>query len=172
MDRVEYPEKARRESMLWAVHEWFQRQADYTPILRYYEVESMGIPVGADATTDAERQKAHRLNLFIRLVHEGYIDAELRREFVGGPPITSAVVRGLTERGLLEIGELPDADRRLEQSLDALKSQIEALTDVPEDRKETAANAVEELKRFARGLAPGVALELGKAYLRGRGIPL
>ena len=171
MDRVEYPEKARRESMLWAVHEWFQQQDDYTPILRFYDVEGMGLPVEADASDATERQKAHRLNLFLRLVNEGYIDADPKKEYAGGPPFSSAMVRGLTEQGLLEIGELPAADRRLEQSLDALKAQIEAL-DVPEDRKEGAVQAVEELKRFARGLGPGVAIELGKAWLKGYDIDL
>ena len=124
MDRTQYPEKAQRESMLWDVHEWFQRQTDYNPTLRYDQVVSMGIPLDTDTVTDTgievdvaavQRQNTQQLNRFVRLVNEGYIDAELKREFVGGPPFTSAVVRGLSEKGLLEIGELPDADKRLER---------------------------------------------------------
>ncbi len=94
MNHAKYPEKARRESMFWSIHDCFQQQADYTPIHRYYEVESMGMPVEGDTATDTagetdanatEMQKAHRLHLFARLVHEGYVDADLRTEFVGGP---------------------------------------------------------------------------------------
>jgi hypothetical protein len=181
LERTQYPEKAQRESMLWDVHEWFQRQTDYNPRLRYDQVVSMGIPLDTDTMTDTgadvdvpavERQNAQQLNRFVRLVNEGYIDAELRREFAGGPPFTSAVVRGLSEKGLLEIGELPDADQRLEQSLEALKLKIEGLTDVPYERRKKAIDAVDEIKQFARGLAPGIAIELGKAYLRGQGIYL
>jgi len=112
--------------MLWSVYDWFQQRSDYTPILRYYEAEAMGIPVEANATIDVEsgigvdildKQKAHRLHLFIRLVSEGYIDADLRTEIVGGPPFTSAAIRGLSEKGLVEIGELPDPQQKIIQGL-------------------------------------------------------
>jgi hypothetical protein len=142
--RVEYPEKARRERMLWDVYEWFQQQTDYDPRLRYYEVETMGVCSDtrtAETGTEvdeaaAERQKAQQLNLFVRLVDEGYINAELKRELVGGPPVTSAVIRGLSERGLIEIGELPDPQEKIIQGLEANIRRIEQDTSMSPDRKQ------------------------------------
>lgn len=159
MNSVEYPEKARRESMIWSVYDWFQQQADYTPILRYYEVEGMGIPVEADTGTGADgeakavaaqRQKVHRLHLFIRLVNEGYIDADLRREYAGGPPFSSAVVRGLTERGLIEIGELPDPQQKIIQGLEANIRRIEQDTSMGSDRKQYLIAAGRQAIEFVR----------------------
>jgi hypothetical protein len=151
VEGVEYPEKARRESMLWSVYDWFQQQADYTPILRFYEVEGMGIPVEAETGPDTpDRQKVHRLHLFIRLVNEGYIDADLRREFAGGPPFSSAVVRGLTERGLIEIGELPDPQQKIIQGLEANIRRIEQDTSMSPDRKQYLVAAGRQAIEFVR----------------------
>ncbi len=157
MNRAEYPEKAKRESLLWDVHEWFQRQADYTPRLLYYEVERMGIPAEADteASADAdeaaaERHKAQQVNLFVRLVHEGYINADLRREFVGGPPFTSAVVRGLSERGLTEIGELPDPQEKIIRGLEANIRRIEQDPSMSPQRKEYLVAAGRQAIEFVR----------------------
>jgi hypothetical protein len=154
---VEYPEKARRESMLWSVYDWFQQQADYTPILRFYDVEGMGIPVEAGTDTDgeadannAERQKSHRLHLFIRLVNEGYIDADLRREYAGGPPFSSAVIRGLTERGLIEIRELPDPQQKIIQGLEANIRRIEQDPAMSPDRKQYLIGAGRQAIEFVR----------------------
>lgn len=159
MDRVRYPEKAQRESMLWDVYEWFQEQTDYSPRLRYYQVVSMGIPLGTDTETAegvqvdiaaVERQNTQQLNRFIRLVNEGYIDADLKREFVGGPPFTSAIVRGLTERGLIFIGELPDPQQRLIQGLEANIGRIEEDTSLPNERKKYLAAAGRQAVEFVR----------------------
>jgi len=154
---VEYPEKARRESMLWSVYDWFQQQADYTPILSVYDVEGMGIPVEADTGTDgeadanaAEKQKAHRLHLFIRLVNEGYIDADLRREYAGGPPFSRAVIRGLTEKGLTEIGELPDPQQKIIQGLEANIRRIEQDTSMSPGRKQYLIAAGRQAIDFVR----------------------
>src|SRR5215210_2870034 len=86
VDHAEYPEKVKRESMLWDVHEWFQEQADYDPVLIYYEIESMGVPPDAvEAGTEAgetatQRHKVQQVSLFMRLQQEGYINADLRRD--------------------------------------------------------------------------------------------
>jgi hypothetical protein len=151
LDSTEYPEKARRESMLWSVYDWFQQQADYTPILRFYEVEGMGIPVEAETDADtSDWQKVHRLNLFIRLVNEGYIDADLRREYAGGPPFSSAVVRGLTERGPIEIGELPDPQQKIIRGLEANIRRIEQDTSMSPNRKQYLVAAGRQAIEFVR----------------------
>ncbi len=159
MDHTECPEKAQRESMLWDVYEWFQEQADYNPRLRYDQVVSMGIPLNTDTTTETgvevdvaaiERQNAQQLNRFVRLVHEGYIDAELKREFVGGPPFTSAVVRGLTEKGLVEIGELPDPQQKLVQGFENYIRRIEQDSSISPERKKYLMAAGRQAVEFVR----------------------
>jgi hypothetical protein len=81
--------------------------------------------------------------------------------YKGGPPFLWATVRRLTEKGLRAIGELPEPQDELLRRLDSIEKAIQDLGDSasPEERKK-AAQAVEELKHFIRGLPPGAAVEL------------
>lgn len=136
--------------MLWDVHEWFLEQYDYSPRLLYNQVENLGLPSDSDATADAHKHAAQQLNLFIRLVHEGYIDADLHKEVYGGPPFTSAVVRGLTERGLVLIGELPDPQERLIEGLEANIKRFEDDASIPPERKQHLVTAGRQAVEFVR----------------------
>ncbi len=177
MERPAYPQGARREKMLWAVHEWCEDRTDARTTLGYDELVSM---VGDEAYTgtltatgvEFNRQAIHRaqaqvLNLFTTLVDEGYIDGEVKGRSKTGPPWTFASVRGLTEKGLRAIQELPDPNDALMQRLDTIAEAIRELPNVPAKEKRPAIDAVEELKTSARGLPPGLTIEFGKAILGG-----
>jgi hypothetical protein len=124
----EYHEKVQQESMLRGVYAWFQEQTDYKPRLSAEHVVRMRVPLNTDRGTEesggeadaaaTEQQEVQALYRFMRLVDEGYISAKLDTSIKGGPPFTSAQVRGLTDKGLTEIGELPDPQERLILGLD------------------------------------------------------
>jgi hypothetical protein len=52
-------------------------------------------------------------------------------------------------------------------SLDAIEAAISAREDLRPEQKSQATRALEELKLFLRGLPPGIAVEVGAAFLRG-----
>ncbi len=173
MEKPRYPQWALREKILWAVHEWCEDRTDTRKPLHYSELVAMvedevyqGTPTATGIELDrqaVERAQAHVLNTFLTLVTESYIDAEPRGGYKGGPPFTHAFVRGLGDKGLIAIQELPD---RITESLDAIAEAIRALPDVPAEEKKSAIDAAKELKTFLRGLSPTVAIELFKAIAR------
>lgn len=165
---VQYPEEWKRERILWFVHEWIQEHQTNdrrTAYLRASDVAQWG-----DSQEGLNGVQA--MHLFKQLVEESYITLRSFDTQSQRMPWAMAEPQYLSTKGLIEIGELPGLDKRLERSLDALKSKIEGL-DVPEESKESkkkAIDSVEELKHFAHGLAPQVTIELGKALLRGLGV--
>jgi hypothetical protein len=171
-EQPRYPEKAHRESMLWDVYEWFQEQTDPQPRLWYHEVASMGIPLATDRETETgtevdvvavERQSSQAINRFVRLVDEGYINAQLQKGVLGGPAFSSALVRGLTEKGLIEIGELPDPTERLVLGLDAAIRVIQRDPTLDEEERRRRIDWFEEAKFVVRTLG----VETVKAIWRG-----
>ncbi|MEJ7816992.1 MAG: hypothetical protein WKF53_17615 [Rubrobacter sp.] len=177
MGRPAYPQWARREKVLWAVHEWCEERTDARTMLNYDELvlrvgdeayEGTPTDTGIEFDRQAiDRTQAQVLSLFTTLVNEGYIDAEVKGSSKSGPPWVFASVRGLTGKGLRAIQELPDPNDALMQRLDALAEAVRELRNVPDEEKKPAIDAVEELKTFARGLPPGLAIEFGKAIFGG-----
>lgn len=115
--------------------------------------------------------EAAAVTMFVRLGREGYFSATgLDQPWSEGfdyYPFMFANVDGLTTRGLLEIGRLPDPAERLLGSLDALTEAIDARQDLDPEQKRLAKRAAEELRAFLRGVPPGVAVEVGSAFVRG-----
>jgi hypothetical protein len=163
----EYPEWGRREAMLWAIHEWVQNRPPGEDMLTYVQVATL---VGGGEYVDPtnqdpdkqDRKKFHaeQLRLFVTLVNEGLIDADDPNPMNGPVPFTRIKVRGLTERGLQLIRELPNPKDALLGRLDDLTAAIRGLQDVPPEDRNVAEQLVEELKGFARRLAPAAALKL------------
>jgi hypothetical protein len=159
--------------MLWAIHEWCQDRPAGRDMLFFYEIATL---VGGGEYVDpsnedpdkpaAKKFQAEQINLFQTLVErEGLIDATIHRPVVG-MPVTQATVRGLTGPGLRLIRELPDPNRSLTGALDDITLAIRNLRDVDEEEKDAAAKAAEELKTFARNLAPAAAVQLLAAVSR------
>ena len=157
-----YPEKEQREATLRLVHGWFQEQADYRPRLYASEIlERMGIPTDAmQETEDVQRQGVQALYRFVRLVHEGYIDAKLDTAIKGGPPFSSAQVNGLTDKGLLEIGEVPDPRQQLVLGITAALHDIQNDPTLSQEEKEEKLSLGREALAFVRGLAVEVAAKV------------
>jgi hypothetical protein len=135
----EYPQWERRKRLLRAVHDWCETRTDVQTQLRYHRLltlvedpayEGILTPTGAghDRTT-IDNAQARVMNLFVMLVKDGYIDADIGTEIVG-LPFTSARVRGLTDKGLRAIGEMPDPDEEIE------RVQLERQREVQEAREE------------------------------------
>lgn len=162
-----YPEQEQRREMLRIIHEWTTAQPDAEPVLRYHEFTRLfGLTSEELATRSTEhiqQEFAGRMNRFMRLVDEGYINARYRGEYKGGPPFTIAWIKGLSERGLQAIEELPDPQAQTLALLDNIAVAIRTLDDeeAPPEQKRVAERAVNELRHFIRGLPPGVAVELG-----------
>ena len=177
MEKPAYPQWARREKVLWAVHEWSEDRTDARTPLYYHElVELVGDEAYTGTPTDTgievdrqgiDRAQAQVLNLFMTLISEGYIDAEVKGSSKTGPPWSFAIVRGLTREGLRAIQELSDPNDQITQRLDAIAEAIRCLQSVPDEEKRPAISAVEELKHFFRGLPPGLTIELGKTMFGG-----
>lgn len=148
----QHPEKSQQESMLREVYEWFQEQSDYTPRLYADRIAEMGVLPGADATA-TEQLKVQALYRFMRLVDEGYISAQLDTSFKGGPPFTSAQVRGLRDKGLIEIGELPNPQEHLLSGLETALREIQQDPTLGPEEKEKKLSAGREAIAFIRGLA-------------------
>lgn len=167
-----YPEWGKRERMLWRVHEWCQDRTDPQQKLMYDAVATMvgdpvyeGAPTEQGSVFDAQAMQKHmgeQMNLFLNLVDEGYIHADVNRgSYKGGPPFTFATMRGLTEKGLRAIGELPKPQDELLRRLDRIEKAIQELGDsASPDERQKATRAVKELKHFVRGLPPSAAVEV------------
>src|SRR5215210_127040 len=162
-EQRQYPEKAQRESMLRGAYEWFQEQTDYQPRLYAEQVVSMSAPLDTDRGTEpgaeaevaaaTEQQKVQALYRFLSLVDEGYISAKLDTSYKGGPPFVSAQVRGLTAKGLIEIGKLPDPQGHLLAGLEAALREVQQDPTLGPEEKEEKLNAGREALAFIRGLA-------------------
>ncbi|MGB3634540.1 MAG: hypothetical protein WA982_10915 [Rubrobacteraceae bacterium] len=84
-----YPEWGKRERMLWRVHEWCQDRTEPQQRLEYDTVATMvgdpvyeGTPTDQGTTYDAQAMQKHmgdQMHLFLNLVDEGYIHAEVPR---------------------------------------------------------------------------------------------
>ncbi len=173
MAESRYPELDRRREMLRLIHEWTDAQPEAEPTLRLPEfIELIGVAPENPSNYMAEdvyRQFASPMNLFMRLVDEGYINARYKGEFAGGPPFTIAWIKGLTERGMQAIEELPDPHAEMLALLDNIAAAIRTLNDeeAPPEQRRLAERALDEVKHFLRGLPPGVATELGSRALGG-----
>jgi len=175
MYKPEYPEWWRREAMLWAIYEWVQdRPAGEDRI----EVERLATLVGGGeyvqpTDTDPDKQAAKKrqeeqIDLFITLVEEGLIYASIHT--VEEPPYFAfAKVRGLSERGLHMIQELPDPNQALLGRLDEMAAAIRGLQDVSEEEKDAVEKALQRLTDFAEKLAPPATVQILAALFRSEG---
>jgi hypothetical protein len=157
MYKPEYPEWGRREAMLWAIYEWVQDRPAGDDTIRESQVATLvgggeyANPTDPHADKQAVKYQTEQINLFITLVNEGLIDADIHKP-IEELSFTSATVRGL-------IQELPDPNRALLDRLDAMTVAIQELRDVPPEEKEAAEKALEELKDFVRKVTPAAAVQ-------------
>jgi hypothetical protein len=162
MTHPEYPEQWKRERMLWFVHEWLQQNLtdeDPVPLLRAEEVQEWG-------NQQEGLNGAQAMYLFKQLVDEGYITVASLDTKIEHLPWIFAWPQGLTTRGLLEIGELPDSNARLLGSLNAIEEAIARLN-VDDQQKTTAMKAADELKGFLRQVPREAAAEVASAAIVG-----
>jgi hypothetical protein len=174
MYKPEYPEWGRREAMLWAVHEWVQDRPAYEDIIRVERLATLVgggeyvNPTDTDADEVAAKFQYEQLNLFITLVNEDLIDADV--ESLEEPPyIVWATVRGLTGRGLQMIQELPDPNSSLLLRLDDVTTAIRGLQDVSPEDKDATEKALEEFKGYVRTFAPAATVQILAALAKGHG---
>jgi hypothetical protein len=160
---MEFPQHWKRQEMLRYIHEWVAKehaQGYYSPILASYEVELW-------AREQEHMSGPEALSLFQRLVEEGYVALSYPLRGRDRVPWTIAALRGLTDRGLLYIGELPaDPDARLLGSLAALEQAIRKL-DAPDEQKHAAMMATRELRDFLRALPLEQAARLARLVIAG-----
>ena len=173
MEASHFPEQNRRRELLRVIHEWTQAQPQAEPILGFFDFAAL-VEVGREDPDNYEaeqvyRQAAGHVNRLRRLVDEGYINARYGSHHKGGPPFNELWMRGLTERGLQLIEELPDPQAEMLDLLDDIAEAIRTLGDAeaPPEQKRLAERAVDELKHFLRGLPPEVATELGSRIFGG-----
>jgi hypothetical protein len=132
LDRPSYPEKWKRERMLFFVHEWIQdhqTDEDIQPNLSREEVQQWGQKqVGLNG--------AQALHLFKESVEEGYIKLAMP---LGRPvqryPWLVAVPQSLTKKGLMEIGELPNPEQELLRALRETKQRVLDDPNIPEPQR-------------------------------------
>jgi hypothetical protein len=172
MYKPEYPEWGRREAMLWAIYEWVQDRPAGDDTIRESQVATLvgggeyANPTDPDADKQAVKYQTEQINLFITLVNEGLIDADIHKP-IEELSFTSATVRGLSGQGLHLIQELPDPNRALLDRLDAMTVAIQRLWDVPPEEKEAAEQAVEVLRDFAQRFTPAAAVQfLAELFMR------
>lgn len=112
--------------------------------------------------------------LYKRLVRGGFVrQVNDEKKFVEiGGMLSYAWVEDLTDDGLRAIEVLPDPHERLAEALQAFAEAVQELPDVPQEEKDRAEGAAQELKTFARGLAPNAAIELVKVLAASMGAPL
>jgi hypothetical protein len=163
MDLPEFPQQRKRKRMLRYIHEWVANQhtqGNHLPMLAFYEVDRWGEEQEGMSGPEA-------VSLFQQLAEDGYVALNYPLRVSDRSPWTVAAPRGLTRRGLLQIGELPaDPDARLLGSLAALERAIRQL-DVPDERKYPAIEAAEELRDFVRALPPETAVWLSRIAIAG-----
>ncbi len=163
MDLPEFPQQRKRKGLLQYIHEWVadqHAQGNRLPMLASYEVDRWGEEQEGMSGPEA-------VSLFQQLVEEGYVAVNYPLRTSDRLPWTVAAPRGLTRRGLLQIGELPaDPDARFLGSLAALGQAIREL-DLPEERKYPAIAAAEELRNFVLSLPPETAVGLSRVAIAG-----
>jgi hypothetical protein len=125
MDRPTYPEKWKRERMLFFVHEWLEEnppEGVYVPTLDAHIVETWG-------DSQEGLNGAQAMLLFKQLVDEGDIFLVQPLDTrVSGLPWSTANPQKLSKWSLMEIGELPNPDQELS---DAMESAIEKIKNDP-----------------------------------------
>ena len=157
MAREKYPLQAAQRRMLEVVQGKVEaaRRADhwrYRAIISIYEVGALGEEIGLDEFDAVE--------MFRRLWREGYFEATGIDRGVtderGHPlPFLHAHVEGLTEKGLREIGKLPDPGEKLINAFEAARESIER-SGLPEPKKRELLDRVRlviDALRTAEGLA-------------------
>ena len=163
MDLPEFPQQRKRKGLLQYIHEWVadqHAQGNRLPMLAFYEVDRWGEEQEGMSGPEA-------VSLFQQLVEEGYVAVNYPLRTSDWSPWTVAAPRGLTRRGLLQIGELPaDPDARLLGSLAALEQAIRKL-DAPDEQKHAAMEATKELRDFVRALPLEQAARLARLVIAG-----
>lgn len=163
MSLPEFPQQRKRKRMLRYIHEWVANQhaqGNHLPMLAFYEVDRWGEEQEGMSGPEA-------VSVFQQLVEEGYVTLNYPLRASDRSPWTVAAPRGLTRRGLLQIGELPaDPEACFLGGLAALERAIREL-DVPDERKYPAIEAAEELRNFVRALPPETAVWLSRIAIAG-----
>lgn len=140
----DYPELARRRHLLQKVDDFCRTRENPNQALHYDQIAETG----------------EEGNLFITLVNEGYMDADLTKGSKMGPPFEFAFIRGLRTSGKQLLGELPDPTEAVLERIDAIEAAIYEVEGVSEEERRKGIDAAEELKHFARALPPGFVLQV------------
>ena len=163
---MEYPENDRRLVMLnfLRAEQEKLRESDKELWLEFYprppllliSETRLDVPksLGSNAVETIERLRELDIDGYVRL-QTG------KHGFDAGGLVGVA----FTEKGLTAVRKLPDPQEDVLERLDAIADAIRSLQGVSNEEKKTAINAVEELKHFARGLPPGIVVELGTRFL-------
>ena len=160
---MEYPVQTQRRKVLEYLHRR-RRGKELKLEVRDRRVEVFG-SMGSGEVVNYELGFGPRQfdNFLRELRDEGYIAAELKEPglFFGSYNIWT--IRHLTDKGLREIGELPDPHFELMQRLDLAIQQIQQDPRLSETQKQQTINWLEEGKIVARTLT----LDAIKAILAG-----
>jgi hypothetical protein len=145
----DYPERWKRERLLWYVHEWIQEQQvgeEFVPELTVTDVQVWG-----DQQEGLNGVQA--VNLFKQLYEEDYFSVNFLDTRSDRYPWYRAAPQALTTKGLLEIGELPDPDQRFITALEEVRRTIERHPDIPPMEKSSMLDTLQKMISMAHDVA-------------------
>lgn len=165
-----YPELERRVLMLASIHGWAENRTNANQNLKYDEIIGMdqegGSVLGADPSEYGSREEFDRatassINLFRTLLAEGYINGRLIGEgSKTGPPFIEASITGLTDKGLKEIGALPDPNQRLINGFQEAIREIQQDPNLSEEEKERQINWAKQAINFVSAVGADMAVRI------------
>ncbi len=164
----EYPQHTNAQKMLDRLNQELvetHAQGEVEVRLRLvYGPPQSGVHVhrtGADIAQDVGINGAEAVSLNSRLDADGYINISWDRH--PGATMRSVVLEHLTDRGLIEIGELPDPQQRFFMGLEAAIRAIREDDRLSQEEKKRGIDWLEEGKQISRPIA----IEVIKAIFRG-----
>jgi hypothetical protein len=150
-----YPELEHRRHILRAIYQRLEQaynRGESVLILQPDEVPELGEELGfVPAKTYAKVKE---------LIDEGYLRARLAPGAFGQLRYSLLTVESLTDRGLFEIGAIPDPRQRLIQGFEGTISEIEADPQLDEQEKRKRIDLAREAIAFVRGLSVEIAARI------------
>jgi hypothetical protein len=142
-----YPELSSRRHFLHAVYGQLHQAheaGEWELLLQLPDIARIGEEIGFNQPRTFAK--------FKELVDLGYLRARLGRGMHGGPTFSLAIVEGLTNLGLLEIGEIPDPRQRLIDGFEGAIREIEADPGMNDQEKKRRVDWGHQAIEFVRGL--------------------
>lgn len=168
---AEYPQQTKIHGMIELIHRQLKKayeQGESQLRVDYYAGgESVGVYMGS--VSDPERAAARTLgvsggeavSLFRYVCRQGYVSLNPRSDISSSFGLV--IVESISNRGLLEIGELPDPQQRFLMGLEAAIQAIREDDRIDQETKEKGIDWLEEGKQLGRPLT----VEVIKAIWRG-----